>query len=74
MPLVALPNGHLLIARPPSADHPETRYDVVDRRGQLVTQLTMPSTERIVGSGRNSIYVAAIGDDGLERVRRHPWP
>jgi len=73
-PLLALPDGRLLIARTPSADHPETRYDVVDRRGRLVMQLTMLESERIVGAGRRGLYVAALSDDGLERVRRHPLP
>jgi len=73
-PLLALPDGRLLIARTPSADHPETRYDVVDRRGRLVMQLTMGESERIVGAGRRGVYVAALGDDGLERIRRHPLP
>ena len=57
-----------------SADHPETRYDIVNRRGVLDGQLTMPSNERIVSIGATSVYVAVIDDDGIQRLRRHPWP
>ncbi len=72
-PLLPAPDGRLLILKERSADHPETRYDVVDRRGVLVGQLTMPETERIVGAGARSVYVAVKDENDIERLRRHPW-
>lgn len=72
--LIAAPNGNLLVARTPSADAPETRYDEVDRQGQLVRQILLAPQERIVGIGPRSIYVAATDEVGLQHVRRHDWP
>jgi hypothetical protein len=73
-PFVAAPDGRLLVLKQPSADHPETRYDVVDRRGVLLGQITMPDTERIIGAGARSVYVAVKDENDIERLRRHPWP
>jgi hypothetical protein len=73
-PLFASPDGRAIIPRLPSADHPETRYDVVSRLGVLESQLTMPPNERIVGIGAKSVYVAVTDNDGIQRLRRHPWP
>lgn len=72
--LFAAPNGNLLVARNPSADAPETRYDEIDRRGRLVRQLVLGAHERIVGVGRGRLYVAATDDAGLQHLRRHDWP
>ncbi|HLA89561.1 MAG TPA: hypothetical protein VJL28_03895 [Gemmatimonadaceae bacterium] len=72
--LVASPDGRLLIERMPSADAPPTRYDIVDRRGELVGQLSLLWNERIVGFGAKSVYVAVTDHDGIQRLRRHPWP
>lgn len=66
-------DGRLLVPRQPSADHPEPTYDIVNRQGNLDGQLTLGLSERIVGFGRASVYVAAVNDDGIERLRRHPW-
>jgi hypothetical protein len=72
--LLAAPDGRVLVPRLASADHPETRYDIVNRRGLLDGQLTMPPNERIVSFGAKSAYVAVTDDDGIQRLRRHPWP
>jgi hypothetical protein len=61
-------------ARTPSADRPGNRYDIVDRAGRLAGQLLLPSSERIIGTGKGAVYVLAIDTDGLQRVRRHPPP
>ncbi len=73
-PLVAAPDGWLLVLKERSAEHPETIYDVVDRRGVLHGQITMPVTERIIGAGARSVYVAVKDENDIERLRRHPWP
>jgi hypothetical protein len=72
--LLASPDGRAVIPRLASADHPETRYDIVNRRGVLDGQLMMPSNERIASFGAKSVYVAVTDDDGIQRLRRHPWP
>lgn len=73
-PLTASLDGRLLVMRQRSADHPETRYDVVNRRGILEVVITMPENERILGFGARSVYVVVTDEDGIQRVRRHPWP
>ena len=72
--LFAATDGRLLIPRLATADNPETRYDVVNRRGVLDAQLVLAANERIVGFGPSSVYLAVTDDDGIQRLRRHPWP
>ena len=72
--LLASPDGRVLIPRLASTDSPEARYDIVNRRGGLDGQLTLPSNQRIVSFGATSVYVAVTDDDGIQRLRRHPWP
>ena len=72
--LLASPDGRLLIPRLPTAEHPEARYDIVNRRGALDGQLVLATNERIVGFGAGTAYVAVTDDDGIQRLRRHPWP
>lgn len=72
--LVAAPDGKLLVPSTQTVDHPETRYDVIDRNGRLERQLILKANERILGSGARSVYVIVVDDDGIQRVQRHPWP
>lgn len=67
------PDGCLVILRQRYAVDTTRRYDVVNRRGQLVGTLSFPLNERFVGSGRTTIYVAVADETGLERLRRHEW-
>ena len=67
-------DGKVLVERTPTAEFPNKRYDVVNRRGELVGQIVMPSGERIVGFGAKSVYVVVRDADDVERIRRHPWP
>jgi hypothetical protein len=68
------PEGHLLVQRTPTAKEPDTVYDVVDRQGRLVRRLAMSPAEHIVGFGRGTVFTVRRSEDGLETVRRHPWP
>lgn len=70
---LASPDGSLVVKRIPSADQPETRYDVIDRRGALQGQLVLPPNEHILGFGAQSVYVITTDDDGIQRLSRHPW-
>lgn len=71
--LLAASDGRLLILRSKSADMENIRYLVVSRTGGLLGELALPATDRIVGFGRGSVYVVATDDDGIQRLRRHPW-
>ena len=72
--IVGSRDGRLLLRHEKTADHPETIYDVVTRRGILEGQITMPDNERIIGFGAKSVYIVVTDDDGIQRLRRHPWP
>lgn len=74
MPLLELPDANILIRRMPAAKTPETMYDIVDRRSQLVNRMVLLSSQRLVGFGRARVYTVAIDSDGLEHLRRHRWP
>lgn len=68
------PDGTLLLHRERSLGAPGNDYDVIDRRGERVRTVRLPATQRIVGSGASTVYVAIRDDDGIERLQRHPWP
>lgn len=70
--LLAAADGSLWIRRPPSPVHPETAYDVIDRRGALARRIVMSDREEVVGVGRRGIYTVSTDDDGVEHLRRHP--
>jgi hypothetical protein len=72
--LLELPDGKALIHRQNVGANEPTRYDIVDRRGNLTAQLSMASGERVVGFGQRALYVAIKDSDDIERIRRHPWP
>ena len=67
------PDGALLIHRERSRAAPGNDYEIIDRRGARVGTLRLPASERIVGFGAAAVYVAVKDDDGIERLRRHPW-
>lgn len=73
-PLYSAPDGSVLIARTLTSSQPERVYDLVDRRGRLVSKVVLDPSERIVGFGVRSVYTVFTQDDGVQRVRRHPWP
>lgn len=71
---LASPDGSLVVRRLPSANQPENRYDVIDRRGALQAQRVLPTNQHILGFGRQSVYVITTDDDGIQRLSRHSWP
>ncbi len=73
-PLIPLPDGRVLILRTPTADVPGNRYEVIDRSGRRVTIVGLPETERIFAVGTRGAYVVVTDEDGIQRIRRHPWP
>lgn len=72
--LFAAPDGRAVIPRLASADSPETRYDVINRRGSFDGAVILAANQRIVGFGTRSVYVVSSDDAGLQRLQRHPWP
>jgi hypothetical protein len=72
--LRAATGGLLLIQRLNNSGMANTHYDLVDRRGALAGTIELPENEKIIGFGAKSVYVAVIDDDGIQRLRRHPWP
>jgi hypothetical protein len=74
LPLLAAPDGRLVIARRASRTAPESRYDIVDRGGRLSGVLVLADNEALLGFGRGSIYVLSADGDGVGTVRRHAWP
>jgi hypothetical protein len=70
--LLASPDGRILVKRLPTLAEPGTRYDVIDRAGNRVTQIVLPANEHILGFGARSVYIVATDDDGIQRLRRHP--
>lgn len=71
--LQAGPAGTLIVRRSKSADYMGSHYFVVDRRGQLLGEISLPMNETIVGAGANTVYVAVKDEDDVIRLRRHPW-
>ena len=71
--LLASPDGRLLVNRLPTLAESGTRYDVIDRAGNRVTQVVLSAKEHILGFGTRSVYVVATDNDGIQRLRRHPW-
>jgi hypothetical protein len=72
--LFTAPDGRLLIARARTAALPNPTYDLVDRDGVYRGQLALKQNERVVGFGLRSVYVSVTDADGIERLRRHPYP
>lgn len=71
--LRAAPEGEVIVQRTPSADYPMPRYDVINRRGEIVRQIKLEQNQRIVGFGRHDVFVLTPVA-GTARIDRHPWP
>jgi len=65
--------GRVIVHRSASASDTTRRYDVVDRTGRIIRQVTMPRSHRLIGFGRGTAYVMVADEDGLQRIQRHPW-
>jgi hypothetical protein len=72
--LIAAGSGDLWIRTSPVAGRAETAYDIVNRRGALVSRLTLPDVEHVVAVGRSAVYTVRVDDDGIQRLRRHAFP
>lgn len=72
--LLAGGDGRLYIRRTRTADSQGVLYDVADRHGTLVGQITLKDNERIVTVSARSIYVVWKDDVDLEHLRRYALP
>ena len=70
----ATADGSVAIRRSPSSESRYTRYDVVDRRGDLVTTVMLDTNQSIIGFGDASVYVTTRDEYDLLTLTRHPWP
>lgn len=69
--LLATPRGHVAIARTPTTDSAEPRYDIVSRSGTLVATLVLEAGQSLVGFGTTDAYVVTTDDFDLQRLTRH---
>jgi hypothetical protein len=66
-------DGRLWVRRTTAAGAPPS-FDLIDRAGAVVTRLQLPPRTRVVGFGRNTVYLARIDDDDLEYLERYRLP
>jgi len=64
------PDGRLWVSRNRRAGEAPL-YDVFDGSGVLVRQVAFPPDTKLVGFGRDHLYVTWTDDDGLVRLRRY---
>ena len=65
------PDGNLWLLRSRLGGDPIPTLDVFDGRGTLVGKVTLPRDRRIVGFGRNSVYMARTDADDLQWLERY---
>jgi hypothetical protein len=68
--VLAAGDGTVWVQRSGAADAPP-QYDVFDRRGELVRQVVLPESVRVVGFGRGIVYVSRTDDDGLQWLGKY---
>ena len=67
------PSGRAWVRRHVRAGAPST-YDVFDRRGVRVGTVTLASGKRVIGFGRNAVYVVAYDEVDLNYLERYALP
>jgi hypothetical protein len=68
------PNGELWLLRSRPGDDPTPVYDVFDGAGRLIRHVLLPEDTRLVGFGKNSVYLVRIDDDDLQWLERYRRP
>lgn len=66
--------GRLWIKRSVPFDHPSASYDVFDASAKRVLSVTLPPRTKLVGFGRNAVYLVRFDDDDLQHLERYPAP
>jgi hypothetical protein len=67
------PDGKLWIQRT-TFGREGARYDIVDREGKLVDRVHLPEGHRVVGFGRNEMYVVRRDANDLAFLQQRPLP
>jgi hypothetical protein len=49
-------------------------FDLFDRQGVRRGAVALPPGRRLVGLGARAVYLAAVDDDGVERLERYRRP
>ena len=66
------PNGEVWLQRPRSAENAVLIYDVFDRKGAWLRQVSFPSGATLAGFGESgAIYAAVRNEDGTKAVARY---
>ncbi|MFN2316369.1 MAG: hypothetical protein ABR602_06760 [Gemmatimonadales bacterium] len=72
--VLASPEGEVWVLRTrPASDHTPV-YDVFDASGRLARKVSLARGSRVVGFGRNSIYVVRTDEDDLEYLQKFMRP
>lgn len=64
------PEGEVWLERSLPLGAPPS-YDVFDRQGKLVRQVTLPRGRRLIGVGKAGVYAVLTDEDGIERVEKY---
>ena len=65
------PDGNLWLLRSRLGGDPVPTLDVFDGKGTIVGKVTIPRDRRIVGFGRNAVYMAKTDSDDLQWLERY---
>ena len=71
---LAASDGSVVVHRFDASDRHVNSYDVVRRTSRLVARIELPITDRIVGFGSRTVFVASTDDLGVQRVLVYGWP
>lgn len=63
-------DGRLWVQRT-AADLYQPEFDVFDATGRLVERVIFPRRTRLVGHGRDAVYLVRLDEDDLEYLERH---
>jgi hypothetical protein len=66
-------DGLLWIPRAVAAGKPPL-YDIIDGNGRLVERVELPARHKLVGFGKDVIYLVRLDEDDLQYLQRHPLP
>jgi hypothetical protein len=65
------PNGQLWVLQTTASDDIQPTYDIFDESGRLAARVQLAKRSRVVGFGRNTIYVVRSDEDDLQYLQRY---
>lgn len=65
------PEGEAWVTRTTKGANPTPAYDVFDGTGKLVRRVTLQPGSRIVGFGKETVYLVRLDEDDLQYLERH---